>query len=330
MLTWGILGLGKIADTRVAPAFRAAAGNELVAVAGRDSERTAAFAARHHARPMTVDDLLADPAIQAVYIAATNELHEPYTVAAARAGKHVLCEKPLSRTPQEAAGMIAACAEAGVQLGTAFMMRYHPAHRQIHDLVRQGALGTLHQVRVQFAFYLAAERQTWRLDERLGGGPLLDVGSHAVDLIAWLTGQRIGAVGAVMGMQTFVDRTAEDAAILNLVLEGGMLGQVNVAFNTPFALTSLELHGSAGSIRTAGTLGQVAEGHAELRTAAGRRLLQWQPGDLYAAEIMAFADAVAGTAPLDITGEAGLVNLRVLAAATRSATNGGMLVAVVN
>ncbi len=328
MLNWGIIGLGKLANTRIAPAFAHAPDNRLVAVAGRDAARTAEFATRHGARPATVAELLADPAIQAVYIAATNDLHAPYTLAAARAGKHVLCEKPLARTPAEAETMIAACREAGVLLGTAFQMRFHPAHQQIRALVLEGALGEIRQARMQQLLQLAPDRQTWRLDASAGGGPLFDVGSHQVDLLTFLTGQPVRAVSAILAQQTFRDRANEDAAVLNLILGDRALAQISVAFNTPYGHSAVELHGSAGSARLDNTPGQTADGHVEFRTTTGRGLLEWESCDLYAAEISAFAAAVAGTAPLEISGEAGLINLRILVAAQQSARQGGALVGV--
>jgi 1,5-anhydro-D-fructose reductase (1,5-anhydro-D-mannitol-forming) len=328
MLNWGIIGLGKLAHTRIAPAFAQAPGNRLVAVAGRDATRTAEFAAQHGVRPATIEALLTDPEIGAVYVAATNDLHAPYTIAAARAGKHVLCEKPLARTPAEAEAMIAACQAAGVRLGTAFQMRFHPAHQQIRALVQEGVFGEIRQARAQHLMGLAPERQTWRLDASAGGGPLFDIGSHAVDLLTFLTGQPVRGVSALLARQTFRDRANEDAAMLNLVLGTGALAQITVAFNTPYGHTAVELHGSAGSARLDNTPGQTADGHAEFRTTGGRGLLEWEPCDLYAAEISAFAAAVAGTAPLEISGEAGLANLRVLVAAQQSARQNGLLVDV--
>lgn len=328
MLNWGIIGLGKLANTRIAPAFADAPDNRLVAVAGRDAARTAEFATRHNVRPATIEALLTDPEIGAVYVAATNDLHAPYTIAAARAGKHVLCEKPLARTVAEAEAMIAACRAAGVLLGTAFQMRFHPAHREIQAMVQDGVFGEIRQVRAQHLMELAPERQTWRLDASAGGGPLFDIGSHAVDLLTFLTGQPVRAVSALLARQTFRDRTNEDAAVLNLVMGMGLLAQVSVAFNTPYGHTAVELHGSTGSARLDNTPGQTADGHAEFRTTGGRGLMEWEACDLYAAEISAFAAAVAGTAPLESSGEAGLANLRVLVAAQQSAQQRGALVEV--
>src|SRR5579859_7980116 len=154
MTNWGLIGLGKIAQVRIAPAFARSPTEHLVAVAGRDPARTAAFAAQHSAAPQTIAGLLADPTITAVYIAAANDLHAEYTLAAAAAGKHVLCEKPLARTAEEAEAMIVACRAAGVSLGTAFMMRFHPVHQAIRDLIAAGTLGKLLQARVQFGFQL--------------------------------------------------------------------------------------------------------------------------------------------------------------------------------
>lgn len=323
MTNWGLIGLGKIADVRVAPAFARSATERLYAVAGRDTERTAGFAARHLAHPRTVAALLADPAITAVYIAAANDLHAEYTLAAAAAGKHVLCEKPLARTLAEAEAMLEACRAAGVLLGTAFMMRFHPIHQAIRDLIAHGHIGRPLQARVQNAFFLRPERQTWRIDqEASGGGPLMDVGSHAVDLLCFVTGARVKEVGAFAARQALAG-SAEDAAVVNLVLDNDMLAQVNVAFNTPYSRTCLEVHGSEGSIVATGTIGQVAEGYAEITTAAGTRAIDYTPRDLYQGEIEAFGRAIRGEQPLSITGEVGLDNLRTLRAAYRSSHWGG-------
>jgi 1,5-anhydro-D-fructose reductase (1,5-anhydro-D-mannitol-forming) len=320
---WGLIGLGKIADVRVAPAFAQSATEYLWAVAGRDAERTAAFAARHAATPAEIGEILADPEIDAVYIAATNDLHAPYTMAAAAAGKHVLCEKPLARTLEEGEAMVAACRDAGVMLGVAFMMRYHPLHQMARRLVAEGAIGQPLQARVQNGFLLKPERQTWRVDRALaGGGPLMDVGSHAIDLLCYVTGAGVRRVAAFAAQQT-TPGDAEDAAVLNLELETGILAQVNVAFNTPFSRTALEIHGTEGTLITEGTLGQVAEGSATLVTAEGAQRLEYTPTDLYQSEIEAFGRAVRGEAPLEIGGEAGLSNLRVLLAAYRSSEWGG-------
>ena len=326
MTNWGLIGLGKIAETRVVPGFEQTTGEQLLVVAGRDAERTAAFATRHKVRGATVAELLADPAIEAVYIAAANDLHAEYTLAAAAAGKHILCEKPLARTQDEGEAMVAACRDAGVLLGTAFMMRYHPLHAQIRDLIAAGAIGRPLQARVQNGFALRPERQTWRIDQAAaGGGPLMDVGSHALDLLCYVLRTGVREVGAFAARQT-LPGSAEDSAVVNLALHGGLLAQINVAFNTPFNRTSLEIHGSTGTIVTYGTLGQVAEGRAELHTATGVQDLAYAPCDLYGDEIEAFGRAVRGEAPLAISGEVGLDNLRVLLTAYRSSYWGGSAV----
>lgn len=323
MTFWGLLGLGKIADTRIAPAFAKSASEHLKTVAGRDPARTAAFAARHGAAPGTVESVLADPEIEAVYIAAANDLHAPWTLLAAAAGKHVLCEKPLARDLDEAESMVNACHTASVHLGTAFMMRHHPLHQAARAAVAAGTLGTPLQARAQFCFGLKPERQTWRLDRAAsGGGPLMDVGSHALDLICFITGARVREVGAFAARQHLPGST-EDAAVVNLVFADGMLGQVNVAFNTPFTPTRLEVHGTAGSLVLGGTLGQVAEGQGELITAAGTQPLTYTSDDLYQGQLEAFGRAVRDAATERATGEDGLENLRTLLAAYRSSYWGG-------
>ena len=150
----------------------------------------------------------------------------------------------------------------------------------------------------------------------------MDVGSHAVDLLCYVTGAPVSRVAAFAAQQT-TPGDAEDSAVVNLELGTGILAQVNVAFNTPYSRTMLEIHGTEGTLITEGTLGQVAEGSATLVTAEGTQRLEYTPCDLYQSEIEAFGRAVRGEAPLEISGEAGLSNLRVLLGAYRSSHWGG-------
>jgi 1,5-anhydro-D-fructose reductase (1,5-anhydro-D-mannitol-forming) len=179
------------------------------------------------------------------------------------------------------------------------------------------------QARAQYGFLLKPDRQTWRVDRGVaGGGPLMDVGSHAIDLLCYITGAAVTRVAAFAAQQT-TPGDAEDSAVVNLELDTGILAQVNVAFNTGFSRTMLEIHGTEGTLTAEGTLGQVAEGSATLVTAEGAQRLEYTPHDLYQSEIEAFGRAVRGEAPLEIGGEAGLSNLRALLAAYRSSHWGG-------
>src|SRR2546423_8542842 len=131
LVGWGLVGAGRHARNRVAPAIVAAPGGRLVGVVGREPSRAAEFAAHFGAQPYaSLAELLTDPAIQAVYLVTPNDLHAPQTLEAAAAGRHVLCEKPMALSPAECRAMVQACRSAGVKLGVGFHLRQHEAHRR--------------------------------------------------------------------------------------------------------------------------------------------------------------------------------------------------------
>ena len=140
---WGIVGLGRIAETEIAPAVTAAPNSTLAGVVSRTAAKAEEFAARHGAAA-AYDDyraLLEDPSVDAVYIATPNALHADQVVAAAEAGKHVLCDKPLATTVADAERAVAACEAAGVRLGITFQTRNHEGMRDIRDLLAAAASG---------------------------------------------------------------------------------------------------------------------------------------------------------------------------------------------
>jgi predicted dehydrogenase len=145
MVQWGIIGLGRIADSEIAPAINASPRGVLRGVVSRDQGRADSFATRHDAaRALTsVTELLADPAVDAVYIATPNALHADQVVAAARAGKHVLCDKPLALHVADAPGAGAACELAGVRLGITFQTRYHGSFSRFREVIQDGSLGEI-------------------------------------------------------------------------------------------------------------------------------------------------------------------------------------------
>ena len=142
-LGWGLVGASTIAREWMIGAMRAQPGNEVVAVVSSNAQRGAAFAAEQGiAKSWTsIDDLLADPAVDAVYISTTNELHAPQAIGAAAAGKHVLCETPLAMNLADARAIVEACRQAGVVLGTNHHLRNAASHQAIRQLVHDGAIG---------------------------------------------------------------------------------------------------------------------------------------------------------------------------------------------
>ena len=204
-LRWGVLGAAWIAERAVLPAI-AAAGGEVVALASRTPERARALGRQFPQARITPDyaGVLSDPQVEAVYLPLPNRLHEPWTLACADAGKHVLCEKPLADHPEAARRMVRACADAGVVLAEAVMFRYHPRMEQLEQLCRGGRLGELRHVEAAFTFPLDPG-PNFRWEASLGGGALLDVGSYGVHAARWLLAAEPCRVAAVLQTTGGVD-----------------------------------------------------------------------------------------------------------------------------
>jgi predicted dehydrogenase len=182
-LRWGILSTADIARKKVIPAMRNAARCEITAIASRDAGRAQAVAAEL-AIPVahsTYEALLADPDVDAVYMPLPNHMHLEWTLAAARAGKHVLCEKPLALTSADAQRMVDGCAEAGVILMEAFMYRLHPSWMAVREIVQSGRLGEVMAVQSWFSYY-NDDPANIRNIRAVGGGALYDIGCYCIDL----------------------------------------------------------------------------------------------------------------------------------------------------
>ncbi|MFN0050853.1 MAG: Gfo/Idh/MocA family protein [Planctomycetales bacterium] len=204
-LRWGLLSTARIHE-RLIPAIRATPRCRIVAVASRDPARGETFA-RDWNIPRSYGDygsLLADPTVDVVYNPLPNALHAEWSVRAADAGKHVLCEKPLACSVEEVDRMCDAAARRGVMIQEATMMRFHPQTARLRELIADGAVGTVQAIRGLFTFVLARDGDI-RFDPHLGGGSLWDLGCYCVSLmrtslaqepIAVHGWQRTGAAGA--------------------------------------------------------------------------------------------------------------------------------------
>jgi predicted dehydrogenase len=180
---WGILSTASIATEKVIPGMRRAVGAEVLAIASREPARARALAAELDIPRAygSYEDLLADPEIDAVYIPLPNHLHARWTMEAARAGKHVLCEKPLALTAAEAQAMIDVCRDAGVLLMEAFMYRLHPSWVAVMELVAAGRIGRLRAVDSWFSYFNDDPANIRNIREA-GGGALFDIGCYSVNL----------------------------------------------------------------------------------------------------------------------------------------------------
>ena len=222
IFSWGILGAGDIANRHMAPAMCNTRGHRLAAIQRRDVAAARAFA-EAHGNPriyLSEDELLRDAEVNAVYIGTPPHLHYAQTVAAAEAGKHVICEKPIACTVAEAQTMIDACASHGVRLMICHYQRFNERNQRIKRMIEEGALGKIISVRLTFGGYTPPKADEWRRDRaRSGGGPLMDLGSHCLDLLMYFCGPVASAQSLV---DSLVWRTeVEDTATLLLRMESG-------------------------------------------------------------------------------------------------------------
>jgi predicted dehydrogenase len=187
---WGILGVAKIATVKVIPAMQRGAFSDIVAIASRDREK-ARLAAADLGIPKSYgsyDELLADPDIEAIYNPLPNHLHVSWSIRAAEAGKHVLCEKPVSMTVAECRTLIDARNRTGVKIGEAFMVRTHPQWLRARELVRSGEIGDLRAIMTAFS-YNNRDPKNIRNVEEWGGGALMDIGCYPIHLSRFLFGE---------------------------------------------------------------------------------------------------------------------------------------------
>lgn len=322
---WGLIGASTIAAEHMIGAIRAQAGHEIVAVASSSAERGRAYAERHGigASYESVAALLADPAVQAVYISTTNELHHDQVLAAAAAGKHVLCEKPLALNVDDAVTMVTACKDAGVVMATNHHLRNAATHRKIRELVQGGAIGKPLFARVFHAVYLPPHLQGWRLDKpQAGGGVILDITVHDADTLRFiLDAEPIEAVGLAQSA-ALAREGLEDGVMAVLRFDNGVLAQLHDAFTVKHAGTGIEVHGESGSIVGRNVMTQQPVGDLLLRTATGEQAVPVEHVNLYERGVAAFCAAMRGDGTPAATAEDGVRSLAAAAAVVEACRSG--------
>jgi len=340
-LRWGVIGAGGIADRRTIPEGIVPARNaRLVAVMDVDKKRTDEVAKKYGKVRAYYDssDLLGDDDVDAVYVAIPTYLHCRQVIEAAKAGKHILCEKPMAMNVAEAKRMIAACKKARVKLGLGYMMRFHPHHVALKKMVAQGKLGKLVMGRGELTCWYPRIKGAWRQAPELGGGgSFIDMASHCVDVLEMFFGKvkRVTAFANALVQKYPV----EDTAIAVLEFQSGALGMVDALFNVPdeSGLCALEVYGTLGSVVASGTIGQASTGDMTARLiakATGYTAAQTRAGavkkfkvkpksrNIYQAQIEEFSRAVLEKKKPPVPGEDGLWNLKVCLAVYESAKTG--------
>jgi predicted dehydrogenase len=270
-LRWGIVGCGDVATRKAGPSFAHTPGAWIVAAADTCLERARAFAqqfgpARAYGR---FEDLLADPEVDAVYLATPPVSHHPQTMLAAAAGKHILCEKPMALNVAQCREMVEACRNHGATLAVAYYRRFWPQTAAIKRIIEAGEIGEVVNARVQVTGSVTREPETvraWKLDPTMsGGGFLMDVGCHRIDLLLHL-------LGGVADVTAFTDAVAwefaaDNSSNLLLRFAAGAHAMASFHWTVGFVTDEFEIVGTTGSILAAPLGGT----QITVRTAAGVR-----------------------------------------------------------
>ncbi|WP_457298101.1 Gfo/Idh/MocA family protein [Phyllobacterium sp. P5_D12] len=324
MTRWGLIGASTIAHEWVIDAIRAS-GGEIVAVMSTNEERGKKYAAQHNIPKSvtTLDALVGDPDVDAVYISTTNELHKDQVLAAAKAGKHILCEKPLATSLADARAMVDACRAANVVFATNHHLRNAASHTAMREAIAAGRIGTLLAAKVFHAVYLPPHLQGWRLDRpEAGGGVILDITVHDTDTLRYVLGDDPVEATAFSQKSGLAKAGLEDAVMGVMRFKSGLIALFHDGFTTKYSETGFEVHGTQGSLVGRNVMTQKPIGTVTLRNKDGESELQLDQKNLYETGIAKFHAAMAGKGKPAASGEDGLWSLAAGLAVAEAAKTG--------
>lgn len=325
-LRWGILGAANIAVQKVIPAMRASPQARIIAIASRDLEK-----ARDAARLLDIpkaygsyDDLLADPDVDAIYNPLPNHLHMPWTIRAAEAGKHVLCEKPIALNAGEARAMLDVRKRTGVTIAEAFMVRTHPQWLEVRRLVRGGRIGALRLVSGHFS-YFRRDPNDVRSRVEWGGGALLDIGCYPITLTRWLFDTEPN--GAIANVERDPEFGVDRLVTALLRFDGGQAVFSCAGQLVPFQ--RMTLFGERGRIEIEipfnappGRPCRIIVDDGSRFASEAAEVIEFPAVDQYTLQAERFADAVAGVGEVPVTLEDAVANMEVIDALFRSVDTG--------
>ena len=327
-LGWAVVGLGRLAVNQILPAVHRCRYSKVTALVSGRPEKAQLLARVHGVDPKKIysydnyDEMANDPAIDVVYVVLPNSMHAEYTIRALKAGKHVLCEKPMANTPRECEAMIAAAKEAGRKLMIAYRLRYEPHNRELIRIAQdEKEMGPLRLVHAETGFNIGDPGQ-WRLRKAMaGGGSLMDIGIYALQAARYLTGEEPVEVQAMIasaaGDPRFVE--VEENVTFELRFPSGVLA--NCASSYGAGLNRFRVFKPEGSAELEPALNYTGLRMRVLRGNAieERRL---PVVDHFGAEMDHFSECIMkDTQPLT-PGEEGLRDLRIMMAIYEAAASG--------
>ena len=334
-LGWAIIGAGMHPHQKLAPAIGLTPDAELVAVLSRNQRRADAFAETHGAKAgySNINDLLADSRIDAVFVASPNASHVGHTVQTAKARKHVLSEKPMATSVDDALTMVQVCQANGVKLGLGFELRFHPAHLLARDLVSKGKLGRVRLLQGHWGRGERGEpehkprsglRGWWEDPEAMGGGSvIMGLGVHVFDLVRFVMDQEILEVTAMTDGQTDV-QPLEHIASIALRLEDGTIANVSCGRMLPDTLNNFTICGTDGRFTGTATVWEARMGSVEVVSETVNQTESFEYDYLanFVAELTDFHSALKVDREPAATGLDGLRSTEINSAVIQSAKSG--------
>lgn len=322
---WGLIGTGRIAEDRILPGINAFKGNKLIGVVSRDAARARDFAQRFGAEHAytQLDDLLRNPDVTVVAVHTPNSLHCEEVLAAARAGKHVFCDKPMATTVADAERMVAACEKAGVMLAMNFHNRSMPCFIETKRVVDSGEIGevTVIELEASPGYRPGGTLSSWRVDPVMSGlGTTMSIGVHVYDILRYIMSAEIETVSSFFDTPRNV---MEQTNLSTLRFTNGAVALVNVNEKSPLPYNDFVIHGTKGRITGRGLTRSRAGGVLEVATTDGKtRSMEFPAINAHGACVAAFSQALLDGSPFSPSGLDGLRSMQLTEAMAKSAWDG--------
>src|SRR5262245_27928113 len=292
---WALVGTGRIADDRILPGINACEGNRLIGVVSRDQGRANAFAAKFGAQHAytSYDEMLRNPEVTVVAIHTPNSQHADQAVAAARAGKHVFCDKPMATNTADAERIVRECEKAGVKLGVNFHNRFMPCFNDTRRIIESGEIGKVQMVQVEASpgARPGGRLGTWRTESATAGlGTTYSIGVHVYDILRYLLASEITMVSALFDSPKNV---MEEINLSLFRFANGVLGQLSVHESTPYPHNDFVVYGAKGRLLGRGLTRSRAGGQLLVTTEDGKtRTIEYPSINAHAACVAAFSKAL--------------------------------------
>ena len=323
-LGWALCGLGSLSEKQIAPALLKTQHARLAGLVTGSPEKAKAWRQRYDIPERnvytydTIAKMAENPDIDVVYIVTPNALHAEQTIAAAKAGKHVFCEKPMAVSVEECQRMIDACKAAGRKLGVGYRCQFEPHHLECMRLAREKEFGDLRVIESNFGFALGDPNQ-WRIKKALsGGGALMDVGIYSLQATRYISGEEpvlISAFETKTDPKKFVD--VDETMTFQLKFPSGVIGNCSTSFNSS-GMGRVRAHAQKGwfGLEPAFNYGGIKGARSDGKP------LEFPATDHFAAEIDDFSQCILNNKPSKVSGEEGLRDIRIMMAIYESARTG--------